>query len=377
MGRDGLAVPAAASAAGRVLSVSSDAASGPTDSVSDIGSDIGSGNGFANGPSIVPASGGALTSPCYREAVPALFAAQEDTARRAFEFFAVTIRNANTRRAYARAASGFSGWCADHGIADVRLVQPVHVAAYIEDLALSAPSVTQHLAALRMLFDWLVTGQIIPSNPAASVRGPRHSATTGKTPVLEGAEVRAVLDAVDVSSLVGLRDRALMSLMTYTFARVGAVIGMRIEDVYQQGGRHWVRLHEKGGKRHEMPCHHELAEHLGAYMAALAALAALGTLSKKGWLFRSAIAATGQLSERPLRQADVYRMVARRAQAAGVGRAIGCHSFRASGITEYLKAGGRLDVAQAMANHASPRTTGLYDRRTNRVCIDEVERMSF
>jgi len=248
------------------------------------------------------------------------------------------------------------------------------VAAYIEGLALSAPSVTQHLAALRMLFDWLVTGQIIPTNPAASVRGPRHSATTGKTPVLEGAEVRAVLDAVNVSSLVGLRDRALMSLMTYTFARVGAVIGMRVEDVYQQGGRHWVRLFEKGGKRHEMPCHHELAEHLGAYMGALAAR---GTLSKKGWFFRSAIAATGQLSERPLRQADVYRMVARRAQAAGVGRAIGCHSFRASGITEYLKAGGRLDVAQAMANHASPRTTGLYDRRTNRVCIHEVERMSF
>jgi len=83
------------------------------------------------------------------------------------------------------------------------------------------------------------------------------------------------------------------------------------------------------------------------------------------------------LSDRPLRQADVYRMVARRGLAAGVGRSIGCHSFRASGITEYLKAGGRLDVAQAMANHSSPRTTGLYDRRSNRVCLDESERLRF
>lgn len=256
----------------------------------------------------------------------------------------------------------------------------MHVAAYVEALPLSAPSVMQNLAALRVLFDWLVTGQVIPSNPAASVRGPRHSSVTGKTPVLEGAEVRAVLDAVDVSLPIGLRDRALMAIMAYTFARVGAVIGMRVEDVYQQGGLRWVRLHEKGGKRHELPCHHELAEHLGAYMAALAALAAVaapGTVSKKGWLFRSAIAATGQLSDRPLRQADVYRMVARRGLAAGVGRSIGCHSFRASGITEYLKAGGRLDVAQAMANHSSPRTTGLYDRRSNRVCLDESERLRF
>jgi hypothetical protein len=188
--------------------------------------------------------------------VPALYSPDAPTAKRAFEFFAVNIRNPNTRKAYARAASEFANWCELHRIADVRSVQPVHVAAYIEGLTVAAPSIKQRLAALRMLFDWLVVGQVMPMNPASSVRGPRHSVKKGKTPVLTAEEARALLDAIDTSTLIGLRDRALIGLMVYTFARVGATIQMRVEDVYIQGRRTWVRLHEKGGKEHEMPCHH-------------------------------------------------------------------------------------------------------------------------
>jgi site-specific recombinase XerD len=325
----------------------------------------------------VACSAGAVAPVRYQGAVPALFAAREHTARRAYEFFTVAIRNANTRRAYARAASQFSAWCAARGISDVRLVQPVHVAAYVQALPLAALSVTQHLAALRTLFDWLVVGQVLAVNPAASVRRPRHSSRSGKTPVLSGEEVRAVIDSIDTSNAVGLRDRALIGTMVYTFARVGAVIGMRVEDVYGQGQRTWVRLYEKGGKRHEMPCHHQLAAYLREYLAAIGCAGGSRATVDKGWLFRSAVAATGTLSDRPLRQADVYRMIARRAQAAGVHARIGCHSFRASGITEYLRAGGRLEVAQVMANHASPLTTGLYDRRVDRVSLEEVERLAF
>ena len=304
-----------------------------------------------------------------RHQVPQLYAPDAQAAVRTFEFFTVNIRNPNTRKAYARAAAEFAAWCGDRGITDVRQVQPVHVAAYLEGLQVAAPSVKLRLAALRMLFDWLVIGQVLPVNPAASVRGPRHSVKKGKTPVLGADEVRQLLDAIDVSTPIGLRDRALIGIMVYTFARVGAVIQMRLEDVYVQERRLWVRLHEKGGKQHEMPCHHRLEEFLHAYIEGT------GLAGDKAVLFRAAVGRTGQLSERSLGQADVYRMIRRRAVQAGIKTRIGCHSFRATGITEYLRNGGRLEIAQQMANHESARTTGLYDRRSDQVSLDEVERI--
>jgi len=309
------------------------------------------------------------TPATYQASVPSLFGRDEASAKRTFEFFAVSIRNSNTRKAYARAAADFATWCEAHDINDVRQVQPVHVAAYIESLRIAAPSVKQRLAALRMLFDWLVIGQVMPMNPASSVRGPRHSVKKGKTPVLAAEEARALLDAIDASTSIGLRDRALIGLMVYTFARVGAAISMRVEDVYVQARRTWVRLHEKGGKQHEMPCHHNLEAWLHAYIDGAQ------LTDGKGYLFRTAAGRTGQLSVRPMAQADAFRMVGRRAEAAGIRTHIGCHSFRATGITEYLRNGGKLEIAQQMANHESARTTGLYDRRTDQVNLDEVERI--
>src|ERR1044072_6236966 len=116
---------------------------------------------------------------------------------------------------------------------------------------------------------------------ASVVRRPRHSVRKGDTPVLAAEEARALLDAIDTSTPMGLRDRALIALMVYTFARVGAVLKMRLEDVYVQGRRTWVRLHEKGGKEHAMPCHHNLEEYLHAYVDGAQLAGA------KGWLFRS------------------------------------------------------------------------------------------
>ena len=304
--------------------------------------------------------------------LPALFTPTPAAAKRTLEFFTANIRNPNTRLAYARAVSEFSAWCTGHRLHKLADIEPVHVAAYIEQLQsrLSAPSVKQHLAALRVVFDWLVVGQVMTTNPASSVRGPRHSVRKGKTPVLAADEARAMLDAIDITTPVGLRDRALIGLMIYTFARVGAAIGMRIEDVYVQSRRTWVRLHEKGGKEHEMPCHHNLDEYLHAYVDQ-----ALSGVDKKGLLFRSARGRSGVLSDNPMSQADVYRMVGRRAATASVATKIGCHSFRATGITEYLRNGGKLEIAQHMANHESARTTGLYDRRQDQVLLDEVERI--
>jgi site-specific recombinase XerC len=304
---------------------------------------------------------------------PALVvAAGERAAVRFLEFFASAIRNPHTRRAYARAAGDFLVWCAGAGVTSITEVQPLHVAAWIElqTQALSAPSVKQHLAAIRHLFDWLVTGQIVPHNPAASVRGPSHITKKGKTPVLDASEARQLLDSIDVTTPIGLRDRALIALMVFSFARVGAALAMRVDDVYVQHRRLWVRLREKGGKRHEMPCHHTLEAYLHAY------LDGTGIVSDpKGPLFRTIRRGTGQLGTTPLPQANAYAMVRRRAIAAGIGTAIGNHTFRATGITAYLKNGGTLESAAVMANHASTRTTQLYDRRHDDISLDEVERI--
>jgi len=210
-----------------------------------------------------------LPSPASSPALPALIAAADDDTRRRFlEFFAVTIRNPHTRRAYARAAGDFLAWCEARGVASLAGVQPLHVAAWVEALGreLAAPSVKQQLAGVRHLFDWLVTGHIVPVNPAGSVRGPAHSQRRGKTPVLAPDEARRLLDSIDVTTHAGLRDRALIGLMVYSFARIGAALSMRVEDVFVQNRRLWVRLHEKGGKRHEMPCHHNLEHYLVEYI---------------------------------------------------------------------------------------------------------------
>jgi site-specific recombinase XerD len=299
-------------------------------------------------------------------------AAGERAGMRFLEFFAANIRNPHTRRAYARAADEFLAWCADAGVPSIAAVQPVHVATWIEasTRTLAAPSVKQRLAALRHLFDWLVNGQVVPVNPAHTVRGPRHVVTCGQTPVLDPAEAHALLDSIDVSTHAGLRDRALIGLMVYSFARIGAALGMTVEDVYTQNRRLWVRLREKGGKRHAMPCHHNLDEYLVAYLDG----AALRE-DPKGPLFRTIGRGTSKLTRTVLPQANAYAMIRRRAAAAGIATKLGNHSFRATGITAYLKNGGTLEKAAAMANHASTRTTQLYDRRRDEVSLDEVERI--
>src|ERR1017187_2119536 len=221
--------------------------------------------------------------------VPAVvLAAGEKAGLRFLEFFTANIRNTNTRRAYHRACAEFFRWCGSRGL-PLERIGPVHVAAYIEKLGkdLSRPTVKQQLAAIRMLFDWLVRGQVVPVNPAHSVRGPRHSVKKGTTPVLTADEARVLLASIAVE-----------------------------------------REDEKGGKRHEMPAHHNLEEYMAAYIEAA------GIAGKKGTpLFRTAKGKTQQLTERGITQPEVYLMIRRRAGGAGIKTLIGCHTFRATGIT--------------------------------------------
>jgi integrase len=162
--------------------------------------------------------------------------------------------------------------------------------------------------------------------------------------------------------------------MVYSFARIGAALDMKVEDVYVQDRRLWLRLHEKGGKQHEIPCHHNLETYLHDY------LEGTGVASDpKGPLFRTIARKTsgaGELSRTPLPQQNAHAMIRRRAAHAGIATLIGNHSFRATGITAYLKNGGALENAAAMANHASTRTTQLYDRRRDEFTLDEGEKIS-
>ena len=190
-------------------------------------------------PSSRPSSRLARSRPADADSalVPALIAAAGDAAGwRYVEFFTANIRNPNTRRAYARACGRFFAWCDDRGLT-LTTIRPYDVATYMEERQAthSAPDVKQQLAAVRMLFDWLIVGQVAPSNPASAVRGPKHVVKTGKTPVLDGKEWRRLIDAIPIDTVRDLRDRALIATLTYGFARVGAALKMRVEDLQSKG----------------------------------------------------------------------------------------------------------------------------------------------
>ena len=304
---------------------------------------------------------------------PVLYAGSNDTEKRFWEFFTANIRNPNTRMAYLMAAYRFADWCEARGLTLDR-VEPMLVAAYIEQLTRSyAPAtVKQHLAAIRMLFDWLVVGQVVPFNPASSVRGPKHVVKTGKTPVLTAGEARGLLDRIHTDTLVGLRDRALIGVMVYSFARVSAAVAMRVADYYTQGKRSFFRLHEKGGKYLVVPAHHVGQAYVGEYINAAGVNGDM-----QGPLFRSSGQGRRQdvLLRRAMTRQTALKRIKRRVRDAGLPDEISAHTFRGTGITEYLRNGGDLEIAARIAGHESTRTTQLYNRVHEELSLDEIERI--
>ncbi len=313
------------------------------------------GNGVRNVPSLVVKAGGGAQ-------------------KRFIEFFAAQIRNKNTREAYLRAVVDFFDWVEEAEIGDLLDIEPIHVAAWVElkTQAYEPQTVKQQLAALRHLFDWLVTGHVLHTNPASFVRGPKFSYTKGKTPILTPKEARRLIRSIPTDTVTGLRDRALIGLMIYTFARVSAAVQMNVKDVYLKQESLWVRLREKGGKHHEMPCQHNLKDWLREYIEA----AGIDD-DKDSPLFRSVDRKTKELSMRRLDRQRAWAMVKRRALQAGIATPGICnHTFRGTGITAYLEnPEAKLEHAQQMAAHSDPKTTRLYDRRNDEVTMDEVERI--
>ena len=303
---------------------------------------------------------------------PMIAGADDRTAWRFVDFFAVTIRNPNVREAYYRAASRFMDWGEENGLHGLGDIRPIHMAAYVEQLPHSRATVKQHLPAISRCFAWMVSGGTLDTNPATSVPRPKHVVRVGKTPVLSDDQARALLESISIDKVAGLRDRALIGTMLYTFGRVGAVIALDVEDYRISNHQRMFLLHEKGGKEHQVPAHHRIVEYLGEYMDATGLW-----YTPKEPLFEVVDVTKSRLKGTRIRRQNVFQMVRRRVRKAGLPSTVNCHSFRATGITNYLSNGGALEDARAIAAHESSQTTRLYDRTGDKITLDEIERIRF
>jgi integrase/recombinase XerD len=292
------------------------------------------------------------------------------------EFFSGEIRNAHTRRAYVHAVRQFLAWAEGQGVdtpVELHRITPGMVGQYLDQLAdASAPTKKQHLAALRGFFDKMVLRHVVILNPAASVRGPKHSTDQGKTPDITIDQARQLLRSIDLGHVVGLRDRAIIAVLIYTAARIGAVATLKLKSLEHDGSQWLLKFVEKGGKAREIPVRHDLEQYLLAYLDA----AGLRDAPKDSPLFRSAIGRTRTLSATAPTAGDLGRMVKRRMKDAGLPARLSPHSFRVTTITDLLEHGIPLEDVQHLAGHADPRTTRLYDRRQRRVTRNVVERIS-
>jgi len=303
-------------------------------------------------------------------------------------YFASKISNHNTRQAYLRAWTRFDTWCKSNGIVDLRDVRTLHVGVYIESITsnskkpaaeqagkLSNASVKQHRAALVKCCSFLVEKHVIASNPVTDVTGPKIRVKKGKTPVFTDNEFLTLLDSIPDTNLVGLRDRALISVLTFGWPRISAALGLTLSDYYPKDKRWHIRVNEKGGEEgKEILLHHDAQRALDAYLEAAELTG--DKVDRSLPLFRS-FDRKRRLTESALDRSNAFHMVRRRAKAAGLQRDFSNHSFRATGITNYMANGGRIDVAKEWAGHADERTTGLYDHSKDKLNEKEVDRMHF
>ncbi len=307
--------------------------------------------------------------------LPVLVSQQGAKASYSFvEFFTNNLANDNTREAYARACYRFLEWCDTSGFT-LETVHPVAVAAYFKQHPLSAPSVKQHLAAVKGLFDWFVVQGVVSYNPAASVKGPKYSVRKGKTPVLTPEETKQLLESVQGDNAKDLRDKAMLGVLFYAWVRVSALVNLDLKDYRHIGRRSYLRLKEKGGKTPELPVHHMAQEYLDRYLEEVG-IDPDDPRQRTLPMFRS-LDRKRQLTEKRLSRVDVFRMIRKRAARAGISSEICVHSARATGITTYLSSGGSIEGAQDIADHADPRTTRLYDRSRDKVTLSEIERVQY
>lgn len=304
--------------------------------------------------------------------IPAVVASAGRAAQFAWEEFIYgKIRNPNTRDAYERVIRRFLKHREERG-KELHNVTPADVGRYLDGLDFAVATKKLQLSALRHFFDTLVSRHVIVLNPASSVRAERLQVMEGKTPEITVKQARKLMASIDATNVVGLRDRAIIGILFYTAARVGAVAGLRQREFYDLGDQHCLRFTEKGGKSREIPVRHDLKGMLTDYQLA----SDLQTATPQSPLFKTAIRRTKQLTVNGMTPNDMHRMVKRRIKQAGLPWKLSPHSFRVATITDLLSQGVPLEDVQNLAGHADPRTTRLYDRRGRKVTRNIVERIS-
>lgn len=288
------------------------------------------------------------------------------------EFFLGRIRNGHTRRAYQQAVSAFLTWC-DRQRVELQGITPGMVGQYFDQHTGSPPTKKLHMSAIRGLFDVLVQRHVLILNPALSVRTERYSVTEGRTPEITIEQVRQLRDSIRLDSVVDHRDLAIINMLTFTAARVGAIAKLRIRDLRDDGRHMSVRFREKGGKQRLIPVRISLQDELEEY---LRQSRMSDETDKDLPLFRTAGGRSAQLSNRPMSGVDILRMIRRRLKQAGLPTVISCHSFRACAATDLLLQSVPLEDVQYLLGHSDSRVTRLYDRRKRQVTRNIVERIS-
>jgi integrase/recombinase XerD len=291
------------------------------------------------------------------------------TAETFLELLGARVRNPNTRSAYRVAWRSFLAFCSVRQL-ELGKVKAYHVGAWLDQHSGSRSTQRQHLAALRLLFDSLLMRGVVEYNPAARARPPRLVRESSQTPVFEEAEIVTFLDSISPNSLKDIRDKAIFCVLLYSWCRVSALINLSVGDYYERGGTRWLRFEEKRGKEHEVPVHSKAKEAVDLWLER-------SDLASKpsAPLFPSFGKDRETIELKRLDRRSVLKLVEKRAKASGIQKRVCCHSFRATGVTEYMNSGGTIEIAQRIAGHTSPSTTRIYDRSGDQLTLEEIERV--
>lgn len=296
------------------------------------------------------------------------------------DFFDGKLRNSHTKKAYARSVRLFLTWCDGQNL-DLPRIMPGDVGRYLSQLTGGPAKKKGTLAALRRYFRLLVERHICLINPAADVETVRYELVEGKTPEITDKQFRALLAVIDTKTLVGLRDQLIIKTLAYTGARVGAVAGLERSHYYEAPDQWMLHFDEKRGKSREIPVAHDLKELFDAYLERTGIRderrerdPATGEW-KPIYLFRTAAGRTGELTKNHMTGNDIYKMMRRYADRAGIGVRISPHSFRVAIATDLYDQGVPDDEIQTLLGHSDVRTTNLYKRNRRGVTRNLVERI--
>jgi integrase/recombinase XerD len=294
---------------------------------------------------------------------------RDKTAETFLEILGARLRNPNTRSAYLVAWRSFLAFCSKRQL-ELPAVKAYHVGAWLDKHSGSKSTQRQHLAAVRLLFDHLLTRGVVEYNPAVRARPPRLVRESSPTPVFEEAEIVTFLDSINLNCTRDIRDRAIFCVLLYSWCRVSALINLTVTDYYERGGQHWLRFQEKRWREHEVPVHSKAREAIDLW------LGVSGLASNAAAPLFPAFGKDRQTIElRHLDRRSVLKLVEKRANTSGIVKRVCCHSFRATGITEYMNSGGTIEIAQRIAGHESSSTTRIYDRSRDRLTIEDIERV--